>query len=169
VLGPRSVFLHGLANFVSLFNTIDGCVSDTVSWDIGRGKERTTGVNLSEEIVPVEVTSKFVNSIPSVIAELRVIMDLQVIEVIVAIVCLESVQKLFRDQVEVENNFGESRADIEIPVSSTVSYHDTLEGVLGLSTVGPLSLEIVLVKLPSEVRYINSSIAFSTDVKIVLN
>jgi hypothetical protein len=101
------------------------------SFSCSSSKKAIIRVNLSIEIIPVKSTCKVVDLFPSIIAQFGVIVCLNVVEVVVTIVCLESVKQVLWDDVKVVHDFWVSRRDIKVPVSGTISYDEALK-IVGL-------------------------------------
>jgi hypothetical protein len=159
VTSPRSVLVESHANLVCLFNSVNVHRLESI-WRVAFQKT-IIRVDLSEEIVPVEnVGSKVVDLIPGIITKQTVVVCLKVIEVVVAIILLECVQKIFRYEIEVVDYRRVRRRDIDIPVCSSVSNKESLEINFRLSTVGMNNFLLNrLMNLPREIGYIDSTVA----------
>jgi hypothetical protein len=165
VLGPRSIVFHRKSSLILLHLAID----DYLAFSSGILKqEATVWVYLSEQVVPVESTGKVVDLVPGVVAELRVIEDLDIVEVVMAVWIVHDVQQVLGNDVEVEDNVGERWGDVQVPVGSSISNDVTLEGNDALR-VRELFLEVELINLPWEVGHIDAGIALTRDVEIVLH
>lgn len=68
---------------------------------------------------------------------------------------------MLRNEVEIENNFRESRVNVKIPISSSITNHEALEVIGGLGAVGPACLEVVLMELPRKVGHIDAGVALT--------
>lgn len=83
-----------------------------------------------------------------------------------AVVGLVLVEETSGNKIKVENSLGEGRHAVNVPVGETISYHSTCQRDVVECWV-KLSLQVVLVDLPGEVRHINSGITFTTYEKFV--
>ena len=72
-----------------------------------------------------------------------------------------------RNDIEIVYNIGERGRDVDIPIGSTVADNETLE-VIALCLLVDRNKLIVLMNLPGEVRYVDTSIALTGDVKRVI-
>lgn len=83
-----------------------------------------------------------------------------------AVVAFVLLEKSSRNEVKVESSLGEGGHAVDVPVGETISYHSTCKRDVVECWV-KCSLQVVLIDLPSEVRYINSSVTFTTYEKFV--
>jgi hypothetical protein len=84
----------------------------------------------------------------------------------VAVISLKIVEHLRRNDIEIADSSWEAWLNIDIPVSGSVTHHHTGK-VYFKSVTLERGLLIILINLPSEVRYINSTIALTRDKQLV--
>jgi hypothetical protein len=125
-------------------------------------------IGLSEEIVPVESLPKIVDLAPKVLADGIFGVGSTHVHVVVCALTLGIVlDKARGDDVEVVHDVGEGRRDIDIPIGSTVADNETLQ-VVALGLLVDVNKLVVLMNLPCKVGNIDSSIAFTRDIKRVV-
>jgi hypothetical protein len=105
--------------------------------------------------------------VPGILADLGVGCWLQIVEVVLAIIVSVSIQQRLRNDVKVKDNFRERFRNINFPIGSSVSNDEPFEVNLQQVRIND-SLLVVLMNLPCKVWYINSSVAFSRYIEVVL-
>jgi len=157
VRGERSILSHGVASFVGSLFTANDCSSIALLW-----LQWVNGVVLSVEIVPVELSSQFIEFGSDSLALWSLGSWSDTLEVSDTSVVFCLLPEGHWNNVHVGDSGHERGPHVISPVSGTVSNHGSPEW--NVEEVLPeLSLLVVLEDLPSQVWYIDSSIALTRD------